>query len=1093
VGIWFRPGLKFKIISTDRDNEGRLICVVVTINGQTVKLVNIYAPIIQRERKLFFESLKYFLQGKYPMILGGDFNCVTNINKDKCGGNYLKGNTASDKLIQICEDNQLIDIFRKLYPKKKEYTWRNTLHTIFCRLDRIYISKSLSNNVSYVKHEPISETVSDHDLVVMEIALGEVFNQGPGYWKCNNSILKDPYFLEDFKMLWETLDSIPDQTTEWWEKCKQEFRQLIICHSMRLSRIGQLELKEAKRALIKLTRHEESNGTTPELQYQIRQAQSVIDKLNDSYLEGAKIRSKVKWLETNEKPTRFFLQKEKKSATDKVITSLLTEEGNLITNSSDIKEECTKYYEQLYNQKRIDNSLYEYFLEDIPTLSQESSEHCEGEITVEECKRALKEMENNKSPGPDGLSKEFYTIAFPYIGTSFVQLLNRVWSEGKLPYSQRQCFITLICKNKDNKDQLSNWRPISLLNCDYKILSKILSLRLRTVLDGIVHPDQTCSIPGRTIQDNVHLIRNLIEYVNAKNIPAAIISLDQSKAFDRVSHEYLFQVLHSFGFGPQFISLVKLLYTEIYSSVLVNGFVCREFSVKCSVRQGCSLSPLLYVLCIEPFANKIRNDPMIRGIPLPGATEDCKISQYADDTNIFVTDLKSVRKILILVELFEFASAAKLNKQKSVGMWLGKWRGRVDQPVGLQWTSESIKFYGVYIGTVAGNIKTWQNVLTKFEKCVNLYSRRDLSLRGRSTILNVVLCSSIWYVGSLISMPEIVLKKINKLVFKFLWNNKPELIKRETLLNDYQQGGLKVVDIKSKIESFRVRQVLQLIKGNKAKWKYYAVYWIGLQLRKYVLSFASLSIPHAEQIPDYYENAIRLFRIFEALAPDFMSRQSVTTKFIYANFVKARIIEPRVIKIYRNVNFIQSWKWIHSGFVDPRYRDLAWRIAHQILPTQSLLYKYNITKNAKCYLCKHQIETMSHLFYECRILNGLWRFVESTLVQLTGCQVRITLNAIQFNTFKLQVSNINNELQVLLVNTLKYCIWTMRNLCKHEFKKVMTQDIKAFFIHTLTMRIKADFQRFDSLTFSRYWCNNNNSITRVEGNSIKILLRLHPP
>ena len=92
------------------------------------------------------------------------------------------------------------------------------------------------------------------------------------------------------------------------------------------------------------------------------------------------------------------------------------------------------------------------------------------------------------------------------------------------------------------------------------MLSKVISLRLSKVIGDIVHTDQTCSIPGRTIQDNVNLIRNLIEYTNDKNMSAAIISLDQSKAFDRVSHEYLFKVLTNFGFGPQFISLVKLLY-----------------------------------------------------------------------------------------------------------------------------------------------------------------------------------------------------------------------------------------------------------------------------------------------------------------------------------------------------------------------------------------------------------------------------------------------------------------------------------------------------------------------------------------------------
>ena len=294
--------------------------------------------------------------------------------------------------------------------------------------------------------------------------------------------------------------------------------------------------------------------------------------------------------------------------------------------------------------------------------------------------------------------------------------MNRCLSEGILPLSLRQCYITLICKDKTKADLLTNWRPISLLNCDYKILSKVLSLRLRRVIGEIVHPDQTCSIPGRSIQDNVHLIRNLIEYVDDKHMPAAILSLDQSKAFDRVSHEYLFNVLHSFGFGTHLISLVNLLYSNIYSSVIVIGFISDEFPIQCSVRQGCSLSPLLCVLCMEPLAHRIRQDPMIKGIPMPGTPEQCKVCQYADDTNLFVSDIGSVRKMLMLVELFELVSAAKLNKVKTFGLWLGSWRGRVDQPAGLKWVNGYAKFYGVFCETQEGRKRNWDIIIAKFKK-----------------------------------------------------------------------------------------------------------------------------------------------------------------------------------------------------------------------------------------------------------------------------------------------------------------------------------------------------------------------------------------
>ena len=158
--------------------------------------------------------------------------------------------------------------------------------------------------------------------------------------------------------------------------------------------------------------------------------------------------------------------------------------------------------------------------------------------------------------------------------------------------------------------------------------------------------------------------------------------------------------------------------------MLVNGFISDTFPVLRNVRQGCSLSPLLYVLCMEPFANRIRMDPMITGIPLPGTPIPCKISQYADDTNLFISDTESVRKILILVELYELVSGAKLNKSKTFGMWLGRWSGRSDHLCNLKWSSECQTFYGVYFGTDDGDYKNWKIIIDKFQKCVNMYASR---------------------------------------------------------------------------------------------------------------------------------------------------------------------------------------------------------------------------------------------------------------------------------------------------------------------------------------------------------------------------------
>ena len=176
-------------------------------------------------------------------------------------------------------------------------------------------------------------------------------------------------------------------------------------------------------------------------------------------------------------------------------------------------------------------------------LSPEQSSLCDGLFTYEECLLALKGMKNGKSPGLDGLPKEFYVTFFHLFGRDFVQMVNDCVRAGELPLSMRSGVITLICKDASKKSSLNFWRPISLLNVDYKIVSKSLTNRLAKVLQFVIHEGQTCSVPGRSITDTLHLIRNVFNFVGGRDIRCGLVNFDQAKAFDRVSHEYLWRTL----------------------------------------------------------------------------------------------------------------------------------------------------------------------------------------------------------------------------------------------------------------------------------------------------------------------------------------------------------------------------------------------------------------------------------------------------------------------------------------------------------------------------------------------------------------------
>ncbi|KAK8764583.1 hypothetical protein V5799_032808 [Amblyomma americanum] len=161
--------------------------------------------------------------------------------------------------------------------------------------------------------------------------------------------------------------------------------------------------------------------------------------------------------------------------------------------------------------------------------------------------------------------------------------------------------ITLLCKDQSRAMDLRAWRPITLLNSDYKIIAKCLSLRLTPALSSIVGPHQACCIPGRSVELHGIALKDMITWLKSRNLKGTLLSLHQKKAFDRLCHSYLFRQLKHARLNAGFISMTRALYAALRVAVIDQGRVSEQFSVTRGVRQGCPLSPLLYVIAIEPL------------------------------------------------------------------------------------------------------------------------------------------------------------------------------------------------------------------------------------------------------------------------------------------------------------------------------------------------------------------------------------------------------------------------------------------------------------------------------------------------------------
>ena len=382
--------------------------------------------------------------------------------------------------------------------------------------------------------------------------------------------------------------------------------------------------------------------------------------------KGAIVRSKSQWYNEGEKNTKYFLNLEKRHCKQGTITQLKINDNDLVYTDKEILNECVSFYQSLYSSKADadirDDSVDCFFTQqqNEKSLNDDEKLLCEGLLNRKECSDALKSMKSDKSPGTDGLPCEFYKVFWNDLAELLINSLNYSYKTGKLSISQRRGIIKLIPKKDAELNAIKNWRPLTLLNCDYKIATKAIASRIKTVIPKLISDDQTGFIKGRFIGENIRLIDSYIKYTAERNIPGLLLFLDFEKAFDTLEWSFIRKTFQHFGFGTSLLNWIKVFYCNIESCILNNGWASNFFKLSRGVRQGCPLSPYLFILSVEILADAIRQKKEIRGITLNG--KEIKLSQYADDTTLILDGSEeSLLEALNLIESFGNISGLKLN------------------------------------------------------------------------------------------------------------------------------------------------------------------------------------------------------------------------------------------------------------------------------------------------------------------------------------------------------------------------------------------------------------------------------------------------
>jgi hypothetical protein len=325
-------------------------------------------------------------------------------------------------------------------------------------------------------------------------------------------------------------NSINDKGLKW-DMVKMGLRTYAISYSKFLAKKKRDNIK-----LLLSQQHELdikiAQSPTDELIEKAEKTKEEIEDYNKEKTRGAMLRSKADWMEYGEKNSRFFLRLENRNRQIKNISTLLDENDKEITEQEMILKEEQSFYKNLYTQpddtsvnaRRVAKA---FFLdEEIPKISAEDKSACDLGITLEEISIALKSLKNGKTPGTDGFPPDFYKFFWKDLGDLVYESLSFALDKGEMSIDQKRGVINLIPKKDKDLRRLKNWRPISLLNTDYKILTKTMATRLKNVLPSVINADQVAYLKNRYIGQNIRTIIDVMEYTKANEEDGIIAFFD---------------------------------------------------------------------------------------------------------------------------------------------------------------------------------------------------------------------------------------------------------------------------------------------------------------------------------------------------------------------------------------------------------------------------------------------------------------------------------------------------------------------------------------------------------------------------------------
>lgn len=825
VAILIKKKFPIKILRTAKDNDGRVLAVAVLISGFEYVLSSIYAP-NDDVPEFFVEAFRLVESLNIDLrIITGDFNTVLDLECDLSGGRGCSNAKTREFLKEYMSQNDLVDVWRELHPGifRSTFIRRNPV-LLMERLDYILTSRVLLQNTITAEIPPAYK--SDHATPFIEISFA-MARPGRGCWKLNTSLLEDEKLnAEIIDIFREVFYKTPKaQICEAWEMVKLKIRGKAIQRGIQIAKSDRLQEQVLQRTLERLVKQrdeqtEVSRVLFDDFDVRILEVQDELSVIANKRLAGAMIRCKANWLEQAELPTKYFLALEKHNHNQKLINRLQNPVTHLLTSDpNEILEILNNYYRKLYQEKQIEIDPDYLALLDIPQVKEKDKQMLDAPIQLEEIHVAMKQLNLCKVPGTDGFPVEFYRKYWDWIAKPLHLLFLKNVENGFLHGTARDGIISLLSKPGDLL-LVPNWRPITLLNTDYKLFTKVLANRLQQVLTYLINHDQSGYIKGRLISDNTLDLLTLIQYCDEHKIPALAVSVDFHKMFDTVQFKSITEILRAFNFGDRFIHMIQMCQRQMRSAVINNGQWSDWINIQAGVRQGDPCAGLIAILVLEIIALKIRQNDNIKGIHIGSKTK--KLDQYVDDLwNVILAEKESFDELLYEYSEFQDFSGLAINYNKTEVLRLGSLchtDAKFYSTLPLKWSDGPVKVLGMQMYGQSVDIanNNYNELLTKIDNILKNWSTRMLTPIGKICIVNTLINSQVTYkLQSLPTPSKQFFDKYKKLISQFIWDNKKANVSYVRLIASKPNGGLQLRDLVLTDMSLKMAKIHDILKTNE--------------------------------------------------------------------------------------------------------------------------------------------------------------------------------------------------------------------------------------------------------------------------------------